>query len=277
MPYLEHDGVTRELPHGETLVGSGSDVDWRLQTINLAPRHFTVHVDAAGVAVLAPCRARDVDVNGTAVTGPRALAQGDEIIAGAGIFAFLQALEPVAPTPAPPGTGGAYLIDIGAGLAYPLTDEGATIGRDPINQIAVRDPSLSRFHAEVRRTADGRGFAIRSMGAGGSSVNGVLVGGTPRELAEGDLLRIAKTTWRFTSAAPPAMLRIVSKTDVPPTPKHQSGAIQRAVEATTLGPLALRPATSSGAATGRAKWVTGVLLLTGALLVGLIVRAMHPR
>src|SRR5579862_6012981 len=110
MPYLEHDGVTRELPHGETLVGSGSEVDWRLQTINLAPRHFTVHVDSEGVAVLTPCRNHDVDVNGTTITTPRALAHGDEIIVGAGIFGYLQSLETSEPAPAV-STAGAYLVD----------------------------------------------------------------------------------------------------------------------------------------------------------------------
>jgi hypothetical protein len=273
MPYLEHDGVTRELPQGETLVGSGSEVDWRLQTINLAPRHFTVHVDSQGVAVLTPCRSHDVDVNGTEVSAPRSLNHGDEIIAGAGIFAFVQALESSEAPSATPGAP-AYLVDIGAGLAYPLTDEPVTIGRDPVNQVAVRDASVSRFHAEVRPTADRQAFVIRSMGAGGSSVNGVLIGGTPRQLAEGDLVRIASTTLRFTLVPPPPVLRIVTRADVPAGPRlRPSAGKQRAMEAPTQGPT--DPLRSTTAGTGRSPWVTGALVLTGALLVGLIVRALH--
>jgi predicted component of type VI protein secretion system len=269
MPYLEHDGVTRELPQGETLVGSGSEVDWRLQTINLAPRHFTVHVDGAGVAVMTPCRSRDVDVNGTAITAPRALKHGDEIIAGAGIFAFLQTLESEAPA-AP--TAAAFLIDIGAGHAYPLTDEALTIGRDPLNQIPVRDAAVSRFHAEVRSTPDKRGFAIRSMGAAGSSINGALVGGSPRQLAEGDLVRIGSTTLRFTTVPPPPILRIVARGDVPAGPRpRQSAGMQRAVEGPTLAATEPRPTPGAG----RGPWITAALVLTAALLDALILRALH--
>jgi hypothetical protein len=274
MPYLEHDGVTRELARGDTLVGSASDVDWRLQTINLAPRHFTVHVDDAGVAVLAPHRAQDVDVNGTTLTTARALQHNDEIIAGAGIFTFLETLDANAAAPsATPAS--AYLIDIRAGLAYALTNEPATIGRDPVNQVAIRDPAVSRFHAEVRPTADGLGFAVRSMGAAGSSVNGVLVGSSPRTLAEGDLVRIAGTTLRFTTQPPPPILRVIGKGDVSPGPRMRpSGAMQTGAEAPTLGTY--NPSGPQEGSTQRSTtWITGALVATGALLAVLILRALH--
>ncbi len=273
MPYLEHDGVTRELPRGDTLVGSASDVDWRLQTINLAPRHFTVHVDDAGVAVLAPYRAHDVDVNGTTLTTARVLQHSDEIIAGAGIFTFLETLDAsavgIATAPA-----SAYLIDIRAGLAYALTTEPATIGRDPVNQVAVREPAVSRFHAEIRPTADGLGFTFRSMGAGGSSINGVLVGSSPRTLAEGDLVRIAGTTLRFTVQPPPPILRIIARGDVPPGPRlRPSGAIQPGAEAPTLGTY--DPSRHQESPAARSTWITGALVATGALLAVLLLRALH--
>jgi hypothetical protein len=274
MPYLEHDGVTRELARGDTLVGSASDVDWRLQTINLAPRHFTVHVDDAGVAVLAPHRAQDVDVNGTTLTTARALQHNDEIIAGAGIFTFLETLDADAPaTSTAPAS--AYLIDIRAGLAYALTDQAATIGRDPVNQVVIRDPAVSRFHAEIRPTADGLGFAIRSMGAGGSSINGVLVGSSARTLAEGDLVRIAGTTLRFTTQPPPPILRVIGKGDGHAGPRMRpSGAMHTGVEAPTLGtynPSGLQDNTTPRSTT----WITGALVATGALLAVLILRALH--
>jgi hypothetical protein len=275
MPYLEHDGVTRELPRGDTLVGSASDVDWRLQTINLAPRHFTVHVDDAGIAVLAPLRAQDVDVNGTTLTTARALQHNDEIIAGAGIFTFLETLDGTAPATSPTAAS-AYLIDIRGGLAYALTNEPATIGRDPVNQIAIRDPSVSRFHAEVRPTADGLGFAVRSMGAGGSSINGVLVGSSPRVMAEGDLVRIAGTTLRFTLQPPPPILRIVTKADGAAGQRMRpSGAIQAGAEAPTLG--SYNPGARPGGTVPQRSttWITGALVATGALLAVLILRALH--
>jgi pSer/pThr/pTyr-binding forkhead associated (FHA) protein len=97
MPFLEHDGVTRELTAGETLVGAGSQAGWRLQTINLAPRHFTVSVSSDGQAVLSPYGTQPVEVNGTALSGAHPLAHGDEIIAGAGIFVYLARLDAPGP------------------------------------------------------------------------------------------------------------------------------------------------------------------------------------
>jgi predicted component of type VI protein secretion system len=273
MPYLEHDGVRHELPPGDTLVGSAGDATWRLQTINLAPRHFTVNVDGAGVVVLTPHQAHDVEVNGETLTETRVLQHDDEIIAGAGIFTFLSAPAEAATAP----SAAAYLIDIRAGLAYALADEPITIGRDPMNQIAVRDPSVSRFHAEIRTTPDRRAFTMRSMGAAGSSVNGGLVGGNPRLLAEGDLVRIAGTTLRFTTQAPPPIMRIVTKADMPAAARARpSGSIARVVEAPTLGDL--RPVTSDVASAGsRGAWVTAALVTTAVLLAVLILRALNSQ
>lgn len=260
MPFLEHDGVTRELPAGDTLVGSGTPADWRLLTINLAPRHFTVHIDDAGGAVLTPHRAQDVEVNGDLVAEPRKLVQGDEVIAGAGIFVFHERLEnkdtlrpapavattaeasppsvepAAAPALTPAASDRAYLIDIRAAAAYALGPDSVGIGRDPVNHVVVRDMSVSRFHGEVSPAADGSGFAFRSMGAGGSTVNGALVGGSPRVLAEGDLIRIGDTTLRYTIAPPPPAVRIVTKADVPAAPPSQQPTpIKRGSEPTTLG------------------------------------------
>jgi hypothetical protein len=254
-------------------VGSASDANWRLQTINLAPRHFTVHVDGAGVVVLTPHRAHDVDVNGETLTEPHVLRHNDEIIAGAGIFTYLDAPDEAAAAAAA-SSATAFLIDIRGGLAYALAEESVTIGRDPMNQIAVRDPAVSRFHAEIRTLPNKRAFTIRSMGAAGSSVNGALVGGIPRQLAEGDLVRIAGTTLRFTTLPPPPIMRIVTKADVPaagmrPRP---SGAVQPVIEAPTLG--SHDPDAGSGSGS-RGTWVTAALVTTGALLALLILHALH--
>jgi len=91
----------------------------------------------------------------------------------------------------------AYLIDDRAKLAHPLAERSTTIGRDASNEIVVRDPTASRFHAEVRRQDDA--FVIDTMGASGTLVNGAPMTG-PRELAEGDTIEIAFVTFRFTRA-----------------------------------------------------------------------------
>jgi len=127
MPFLEHDGVTRELPLGDTMVGGGSQADWRLQTINLAPRHFTVRVGSDATAVLTAYGMQIVELNGAELTGPASLAHGDEVIAGAGIFVYLARIDAptaaAAPTPHPAPT-------------EPSTDASIHTSTDPTN-----DPS----------------------------------------------------------------------------------------------------------------------------------------
>ena len=68
-------------------------------------------------------------------------------------------------------------------IAYPLSSRSTTIGRDASNAIVLRDPTASRFHAEVRREAGG--FALRSIGALAATLNGQPVE-RPTVLREGD-------------------------------------------------------------------------------------------
>jgi pSer/pThr/pTyr-binding forkhead associated (FHA) protein len=283
MPFLEHDGVTRELPQGDTLVGSGSEADWRLLTINLAPRHFMVSVDAAGVTTLSTVRAQDVEVNGEAITAPRVLAHGDEVIAGAGVFAYHQSVEPAAPTGGPSGGGRGFLIDIAGLVAFPLGEAPVRIGRDPTSDVVVRDATVARFHAEVRPAAGGGGgFTIRSMGAAGSTVNGALIGGTPRPLTEGDLIRMGTTTLRFTTAAPPAAARVAARSEPPTASRSRLPPLPQRPPESTLG--ATPPPVSSPSLGGtvraaatrpRIVAVTVVVVLAVAALIATLLRGGH--
>lgn len=288
MPFLEHDGVTRELPQGDTLVGSGSEADWRLLTINLAPRHFVVSVDAAGVATLATVRAQEVEVNGEAVAAPRVLANGDEVIAGAGVFAYHQSVEPAAPTGGPAGRG--FLIDIAGLVAFPLGAAPVRIGRDPTSDVVVRDATVARFHAEVRAAAGGSGYAIRSMGAAGSTVNGSLIGGTPRPLAEGDLIRMGTTTLRFTTAAPPPAARVAGRSEpqtasrrrLPPLPQRPPESPLPGTPPSSPSPSpspspSLAGTIRAAAARPRIVAVTAVVVLAVAALIAMLLRGgRHP-
>ena len=57
----------------------------------------------------------------------------------------------------------------------PLTQEEATVGRDPNNVVAISDPSVSRKHCLLRREDDGR-FQIKDLDSrNGTVVNGVAV------------------------------------------------------------------------------------------------------
>ena len=123
-------------------------------------------------------------------------------------------------TPGSPVPARAYLIRDNAQQAYPLASVPLTIGRDSISHILVSDPSASRFHAEVRPTetrphsGEPRRYTLHSMGATGSSVNGVPIT-DDRELTEGDEIRIGDTVLRFAWEPLPPGLTIVRPEEGP--------------------------------------------------------------
>jgi predicted component of type VI protein secretion system len=102
----------------------------------------------------------------------------------------------------------AHLIDTRDNVAYPLDRLSTNIGRASANVIRVKDPTASRFHAQVRREAGG--FALHSVGSSGTRVNGRRVGG-PQLLDDGDEIEIAYTTLRYTRATPPEGVTIVPR------------------------------------------------------------------
>jgi predicted component of type VI protein secretion system len=302
MPFLEHDGVTRELRAGETMVGAGSQAGWRLQTINLAPRHFIVSVAADGAVAISPYGTQTVEVNGATLAAPHTLEHGDEIIAGAGIFVYLARIDapgprisvPVAVEPEPPAApsrppavppmaaaepapeatpaappvrtaaaASAYLVDLTSSVAYPLADDIVGIGRDPVNHVVLRDAATSRFHADVRRAPTGA-YVFRSMGANGSTLNDTPAGRTPRALADGDTIRIGGSSLRFTTAPPPGT-RIIAPKEVAPGPRaHQPTPIYRSDEPNTVPPP-VEPRT-----TQRGK----LIAITAAILMAAVVLAV---
>ena len=70
-----------------------------------------------------------------------------------------------------------------------------SIGRDASNEIVIRDPSASRFHAEIRQDSDM--FVLHSIGASGTLLNAKPLSG-PHTLTEGDAVEIAFVKLRFT-------------------------------------------------------------------------------
>lgn len=101
----------------------------------------------------------------------------------------------------------AWLIDQRWAKAYPLAEE-TTIGRGADSTVVLRDPAVSRRHAEITR--DGDAFVLRAMGSAGTLLNGVRVA-TDCVLQEGDLIEIAFTTLRFTKLAPTGEMFVVPR------------------------------------------------------------------
>ena len=205
MPWLAFGMMTRELRDGEIIVGAASDAGWRVTTGDLMPRHFSLATRGREVTVRACSTDHVVAVNGRQLSGdPLPLRDGDVVSAGSARFAFNGDAPRATPLESPPFYQ-AHLIDERRSLAHPLNNRSTPIGRDASNDVVLRDPGASRFHAEIRREAGG--FALHSIGATGAAVNGV-ASRSPRLLSEGDEIEIAFETFRFTQEALPANVTI---------------------------------------------------------------------
>lgn len=70
------------------------------------------------------------------------------------------------------------------GEVYALQMSYITIGRDPVSDIVLKDPEISRQHAQLVQTAEG--YQIRDMGStNGTFVNNERLGGEPVTLVPG--------------------------------------------------------------------------------------------
>jgi hypothetical protein len=109
-----------------------------------------------------------------------------------------------------PTHASAWLIDERWAKAYPLGKD-LTIGRGSENTIILRDPAVSRLHADVKN--EGGNFVLHDHGSSGTKVNGVRVG-AECELHEDDVIEIAFSKLRFTRKAPTTEMFVIPR-DVP--------------------------------------------------------------
>ena len=71
------------------------------------------------------------------------------------------------------------------GQIFPLTTLSYTVGRDPISDISINDPEVSRQHARFTQTSDS--YQIEDLAStNGTFVNGAQIGSTPVQLAHGN-------------------------------------------------------------------------------------------
>jgi pSer/pThr/pTyr-binding forkhead associated (FHA) protein len=198
--WLAFGSLARELRDGVIVVGSGADADWRLTAADLMPRHFVLTVHGLNATVRPSSADVVVVLNGQQLDGASSLLnEGDVIVAGSGTFVFSDDKPVPSPRADPPIRADGYLVDDRRAVAHLLINRSSTLGRDVSNAVVIRDPEASRFHAEVRREAGG--FALHTMGAAGTSLNGKTLTGA-RLLAEGDTIGIAQTQLRFSQQEP---------------------------------------------------------------------------
>jgi pSer/pThr/pTyr-binding forkhead associated (FHA) protein len=207
MPFLDNGTSSVELTPGDLLVGSGAQATWRVINADLAARHFTVKSGPDGTTTLKPYSASTiVVVNGAAVgQAGTSIKVGDVIAAGSTRFFLTKDLEEPRPDFSVPESRTAYLVDEGERRAFPMSKRTISIGRDVGAGIPLRDPSVSRFHADLRSEAGE--FVLYSMGSAGTHVNDQRVA-APKMLEEGDRIRIGDTTFRFTRDALPQGIKM---------------------------------------------------------------------
>ena len=108
----------------------------------------------------------------------------------------------------PPISATAYLVFEFERRAYPIGDAPFVIGRDAGGDIVIREPAVSRVHAEVHNV-EGH-LEIRPAGATATKVNGMpLVG--PHVLEEGDSIEIGSMQLTFRRARLPLGVSIVDR------------------------------------------------------------------
>jgi pSer/pThr/pTyr-binding forkhead associated (FHA) protein len=113
----------------------------------------------------------------------------------------------------------AWLVDERWFKAYPIVGD-TTIGRSAKCTIILRDPAVSRVHAEVVRRPSG--YVV--IAHANTTLNGMAVEGETL-LKEGDVIDIEVTSLRFTMSAPTGEMFLVSRDY--PTPKDREEAPTR--------------------------------------------------
>ncbi|MEO5588498.1 MAG: FHA domain-containing protein [Gemmatimonadaceae bacterium] len=99
-----------------------------------------------------------------------------------------------------------YLVNEIERRAYPLTDASFNIGRDASCGIVIREPAVSRSHAEVKQ--ENGEFVLHSTGSTGSRLNGAPVT-VPAKLTDGDRIEIGSVSISFRQGRLPLGVSVV--------------------------------------------------------------------
>ena len=105
-----------------------------------------------------------------------------------------------------PSNGPSYLVYEFERRAYPLSGETFTLGRDATSDIVVREPSVSRVHAEVKQ--EGGEFMLQSSGATGTMLNGAPLT-APAKLEDGDRIGVGSMEFTFRRGRLPLGVSVV--------------------------------------------------------------------
>ena len=145
--------------------------------------------------------------------------------------------------------GGAYLVYEVERRAYPLSEAPFTIGRDATSGIVIREPAVSRSHAEVK--PEGDGFVISGTGATGTRLNGTPLTAS-QKLNDGDRIEIGSAEITYREGRLPLGVSVV---DTASLPTRDADAMTR--RSTITNPIL----GSAPAVPAKKKSATGTLIL----------------
>jgi pSer/pThr/pTyr-binding forkhead associated (FHA) protein len=190
--YLQQEGTNTRYPVTDTIsFGRLPRNTIVIMDEQVSRRHAEI-VLRHGAAILRDLQsANGTFVNGERISGERTLRDGDTVAIGDVKFVYHH-VEKI---------GRAVLVAVGQGRGqeYPITSR-VRIGREPTNDIVVRDPKASRRHAELF-TQQGRVFLRDLDSLNGTHLNGQLVLGD-QPLYDGDTVSIGDTAFVYHSDAP---------------------------------------------------------------------------
>lgn len=112
-----------------------------------------------------------------------------------------------------PGTKPAYVIFEFERRAYPLDSTSFTIGRGISCDIIIREPAVSRVHAELNQTPSG--CTIKSVGVLVTKLNGIPLSAESL-LRHGDQIEIGTAKLTFAESTLPVGVSIVDKSSRKP-------------------------------------------------------------
>ena len=108
------------------------------------------------------------------------------------------------------------------GQAYPLVSSMVTVGRDPMADIVIADPEVSRQHARLTRTDEG--YEIQDLGStNGTFIDGQRLTGDPVQLQSGQAISMGSNVTLLFEAAADPMATVVSEPelDLPESPAEE--------------------------------------------------------
>jgi pSer/pThr/pTyr-binding forkhead associated (FHA) protein len=127
------------------------------------------------------------------------------------------------------------------GQVFPLSEDTISIGRDPLSDIVINDPEVSRQHA--RLTLAGDSYSLQDMGStNGTFVDGKRLSGDPVVLRPGQAIMFGSNVtviFQATSASDPLATMIAPSAQPPveePAPVFEEPAAEEPVVITPVEP-----------------------------------------